>query len=134
MTGDQAILSLEGYGYRFTLQPNHKIRIEKPTYQPKAGQQILESLRSDKSAAVHLLQQRAQGATVAIMEDQTTRSTDYADIKPLKYAQDAGEVEVKRIIYHRKSGLIEAVWRPMVPLPFLNLDKYRQIILPPDGG
>ena len=100
---------------------------------PMEAEGLLDELRADKPSAVHLLQQRAQGASVVIMENQTTRSTDYADIKPLKLAQAAEEIEVKRIIFHQKSGLIEAIWRPLVPLPFLDLDKYRQMNLPPEG-
>lgn len=134
MTGTQALLALEALGYNFSLQPNGKIRAVKPINPPNEAWQLMNQLKADKSSAVYLLQQRVQGASVADMEDQTTRSTDYADIKPLKYAQDAGDIEVKRVIYHKKSGIIEAVWRPLVPLPFLDLDKYKQLNVPPEGG
>jgi hypothetical protein len=134
MTGTQALLTLETLGYSFSLQPDGKIRAVKPANPPSDAQQLMNDLKADKPAAVHLLQQRAQGASVAVMEDQTTKSTNYADIKPLKFAQAAGEIEVKRVIYHRSTGIIEAIWRPLVPLPFLDLDKYRQMNLPPDGG
>jgi len=136
MTGAQALLRLESMGYFFKLHPVGRITATFPGgfMPPDEAEGLLNDLRADKPSAVHLLQQRAQGASVAYMEDQTTRSTDYADIKPLKYAQNAGDIEVKRIIYHRKSGIIEAIWRPLVPLPFLDLDKYKRLNVPPEGG
>ncbi len=134
MTGAQAMLALETFGYSFSLQSDGMIRAVKPASPPSDAHQLMNDLKADKPAAVHLLQQRAQGATIAVMDDQITKSTDYRDIKPLKFAQAAGEIDVKQVTYHRSTGIIEAIWRPLVPLPFLDLDKYRKMNLPPEGG
>jgi hypothetical protein len=50
------------------------------------------------------------------------------DIKVLKLAQDAGDIEVLHLIYHKRVGLFMAVWRPITPPPFLNMDKYKKTL------
>lgn len=125
MTGTQALLTLETFGYSFSLQPDGKIRAVKPVNPPAEAQQLMGALKADKPSAVNILQQRAGGATI---EDQITRSAHYANVKALKLAQDAGEIEVLRVKYHQITGLIEAFWRPVTPLPFLDIGKYKEAV------
>lgn len=123
MTGGQAMQRLESYGFKFSLLPDRKIRIEKPACQPEDANRLMQDLKADKASAADILLHRFHG------DDRVTRTTAYIDIKALKLAQDAGEIEVKQITYHRKTGLIEALWRPIKPLPFLGLDDHKILLL-----
>jgi hypothetical protein len=128
MTTTQALLQLESYGCCFSLTKDMKIHAVLPGNRPANIYRLIDVVQADKEAAVQFLMERAQGATVLRMEEQTTKTAKYLDIKALKLAQDAGDIEVLRVTYHKRAGLFMAIWRPITPLPFLNLDKHKKTL------
>lgn len=129
MTGLQALLKLEACRYSISLTSDGKIKIVPPgTLPPDAGD-LMEALRTDKDGAVFLLKQRVEGATVIQEDEQVLKTENYLDIKALKLALDAGEIELRKIVFYKSTGFMIAFWRPLIPLPFLDMDGYRQAIL-----
>jgi hypothetical protein len=128
MTTIQALLQLESCGCCFSLTKDRKIHAVLPGNRPASIYRLLDDVRAGKEAAVQFLAERAQGATVLKMEEQTTKTSRYLDIKALKLAQDAGDIEMLHLTYHKRAGLFIAVWRPITPPPFLNLDKYKKTL------
>ena len=128
MTSTQALLQLESYGCCFSMTPERKIHVVLPGNRPANVYRLLDMVQANKEAAVQFLMQRAQGATVAKMDEQTTRTSRYLDIKALKLAQDAGEIEVERVTYNKQTGLFIAAWRPITPPPFLDMEKHKMAL------
>ena len=123
MTGAQAIEALKQWGYQFSLKEDGRIAAILPggLSAPKEAEALLDDIRLDRESAVTFLKDLAGGAEAVQSETQLFRSGNLCAFLALLWDVHTGKVQLTGdVVYHTATGLMEAFWRPLEPLPFFT--------------
>jgi hypothetical protein len=121
MTGVQAVEKLKQWGYQITLKRNGRISAALPggLNAPLEAGALLKDIRRDRESVVAFLKDLEVGYQVVESDVQLFRSGNLCDFLALLW--DAFSYKIKfvgDIVYHTETGMLEAYWQPIEPLPF----------------
>ena len=133
MTGAQAVQALLSMGYRFQLMPGRKLYLKylKGITPLPMAVEFTHALKADIQSAVWLVELLERGfETVAYLE-QKIKADDPFTVEAYLLAEKRHQIQIVKLVNQPKQeNHTIIVFRPLIPLCFIDIDSYKQEVTP----
>ncbi len=133
MTGAQAVQALLSLGYRFQLMPGRKLYLKYPNSitPPPLAVEYTRALKADIQSAVWLVDLIEKGYEPVLFFEQKIETDDPFTLDAYLLAEKRHQIQIVKLVNQPKQeNHTIIVFRPLIPLCFIDIDNYKQEVTP----